>query len=164
MGDNTTDVAIRFLTDADVPSISTFFEGLSEASRSFYHPYPFNQDAVTKIAGELHDAGCVHIGAFSDGKLVGHVWYRGGGEDGYPGLGVAVVDAVHNRGIGQKLMRQIEGIARERGERGLALTCYRKIIAQSASMPSWAIASSGGPATMSSFGWFAILLTMIRRT
>ncbi len=126
MGDNTTDLAIRFLTDADVPSISTFFEGLSEASRSFYHPYPFNQGAVTKVAEELRDSSCVHIGAFSDGKLVGHVWYRGGGEAGYPGLGIAVVDAFHNRGIGQKLMGQIEGIASERGERGLALTCYRE--------------------------------------
>ena len=126
MGDNTTNLAIRFLTDADIPKIPPFFEGLSEASRSFYHPYPFDQDAVAKIAGELHNPSCVHMGAFSEEKLVGHVWYRGGGGDGYPGLGVAVVDAFHNKGIGQRLMQQIEGIARERGEQGLALTCYRE--------------------------------------
>ena len=126
MGDNTTGLTIRFLADADVPKIPPFFEGLSEASRSFYHPYPFDQDAVTKIAAELHNPSCVHMGAFSDEKLVGHVWYRGGGGDGYPGLGVAVVDAFHNKGIGQRLMGQIEGIARERGEQGLALTCYRE--------------------------------------
>ena len=46
--------------------------------------------------------------------------------DGYPGLGIGIVDAFHNRGIGQRLMRQIEGIARERGKQGLALTCYRE--------------------------------------
>ena len=126
MGDNTTNLTIRTLVDVDVPKISAFFEGLSEASRYFYHPYPFDQGAVTKIAEELHNSSCVHIGAFSGEKLVGHVWYRGGGEDGYPGLGVAVVDALHNRGIGQKLMGQIEDSARERGERGLALTCYRE--------------------------------------
>ena len=51
MGDNTTNLTIRFLTDADVPKISAFFEGLSEASRSFYHPYPFDQGAVAKIDG-----------------------------------------------------------------------------------------------------------------
>ena len=78
MGDSTINLTIRFLTDADVPKISAFFEGLSEASRSFYHPYPFDQDAVAKIAGELHNPNCVHMGAFSDEKLVGHVWYRGG--------------------------------------------------------------------------------------
>lgn len=125
MGDNTTNLTIRFLADVDVPKISTFFEGLSEASRSFYHPYAFDQGAVANIAKELRSSSCVHIGAFSDGKLVGHVWSRGRGEDGYPGLGVAVIDAFHNRGIGQKLMQQIEDIARERGEQGLALTCYR---------------------------------------
>ena len=74
MGDNTTHLTVRFLTDADVPKISVFFEGLSEASRAFYHPYLFDQDAVTKIAGELHNPSCVHIGAFSDEKLVGYVW------------------------------------------------------------------------------------------
>ena len=87
MGDHTTHLTVRFLTDADVPKISVFFEGLSEASRAFYHPYFFDQDAVTKIAEELHNPSCVHIGAFSDEKLVGHVWYRGGGEDGLSGLG-----------------------------------------------------------------------------
>ena len=126
MGDNTTNLAIRFLTDADIPKISAFFEGLSEASRSFYHPYPFDQDAVAKIAGELHDPSCVHIGAFSDEKLVGHVWYVDREGDGYPGLGIGIVDAFHNRGIGQRLMQQIEGIARERGKQGLVLTCYRE--------------------------------------
>ena len=126
MGDNTTNLTIRALADADVPKISAFFEGLSGASRYFYHPYPFDQDAVATIAGELHNPSCVHIGAFSDEKLVGHVWYRGGGGDGYPGLGIGVVDAFHNRGIGQRLMGRIEGIARERGEQGLALTCYRE--------------------------------------
>ena len=126
MGDNTTHLAIRFLTDADIPKIFAFFEGLSEASRFFYHPYPFDQDAVAKIAEELHNPSCVHIGAFSDEKLVGHVWYVDREGDGYPGLGIGIVDAFHNRGIGQKLMEQIEGIARERGKQGLALTCYRE--------------------------------------
>ena len=55
MGDNTTNLTIRFLTDADVPKIPGFFEGISEGSRSFYHPYPFDQDAVGKIAGEIHN-------------------------------------------------------------------------------------------------------------
>lgn len=73
MGDNTTNLTIRALADADVPKISAFFEGLSGASRYFYHPYPFDQGAVATIAGELHNPSCVHIGAFSDEKLVGHV-------------------------------------------------------------------------------------------
>lgn len=128
MDESTTNLTIRSLTDADVPKISTFFEGLSEASRDFYHPYLFDRGAVDKIADELHNPSCVHIGAFSDGNLVGHVWYvsRGRGRDSYPGLGIAIVDTFHNRGIGQRLMRRIEDVARERGEQGLALTCYRE--------------------------------------
>ncbi len=126
MGDNTTNLTIRALTDADVPKISTFFKGLSEASRSFYHPYSFDQEANANIAGELHNPTCVHIGAFSGENLVGHVWYAGGGGGRYPSLGIGIVDAFHNRGIGQRLMQRIEGVARERGEQGLALTCYRE--------------------------------------
>ena len=89
--------------------------------------------------------------------------YRGGGEDGYPGLGIAVVDAFHNKGIGQRLIRQIEDIARERGEQGLALTCYRGELSGDSRLCQTGLSPRrDGLGTMSSFGWFATLLTMIR--
>ena len=126
MGANTINLTIRFLTDADVPKISVFFKELSDASRYFYHPYPFDQGVVAKIVEELHNPSYVHIGAFNGENLVGHVWYAGGGGGHYPSLGIGIVDAFHNKGIGQRLMQRIEDVARERGEQGLALTYYRE--------------------------------------
>lgn len=122
------DVIIRPLNDADVPKILDFFDGLSQTSRDFYHPYAFDQNAVSQIAEQLGNQNCAHIGAFhgdGDGqKMVGHVWYIGREGGSRPGLGIGIVDAFHNRGIGQRLMKRIEEVARARGERGIELTCY----------------------------------------
>ena len=118
------DTIIRPMDDPDVPKLADFFDGLSEASRKFYHPYPFDQNALSLTAKELHDEGCAHIGAFHGDELVGHVWYRGTATDNYPTLGIGVVDTFHNRSIGKELMRGIEALARDRGKQGIQLTCY----------------------------------------
>ena len=115
-------VNIRLLEDTDLPKIPTFFSGLSEASRNFYHPYTFDDSAVQLTAEEIKSEDCVHIGAFSDQKMVGHVWYRG--RDDYPVLGIGIIDAFQNMGIGQRLMQKIEITAQQRGKLGLSLTCY----------------------------------------
>ena len=120
-------VEIRPLVREDVPKIPDFFEGLSENSRYFYHPYKFNGDAVSRIEGELDRENCAHLGAFrrSDGwdRMVGHVWYIPVGQTDYPVLGIAVVDSLQNAGIGQQLMQRIQDEARERGVPGIQLTC-----------------------------------------
>ena len=128
MGDNTTNLTIRFLTDADVPKISAFFEGLSETSRSFYHPYPFDQERGHEDCGTNSTTQVVsilaHLATKNWSGMSGTVVEDG---DGYPGLGIAIVDAFHNKRHRSKTDgQQIEGIARERGEQGLALTCYRE--------------------------------------
>ena len=81
-------------------------------------------EAVAEIAQGVRDPDSVHVGAFSDGKLIGHAWYARKSGKPYPGLGIGIVDAFHNQGIGKRLMQRIEAIARERGEPGLSLSCY----------------------------------------
>ena len=120
--DSHNNITIRLLEDADLPKIPTFFSGLSEISRNFYHPYAFDESAVQLTAEEIKNENCVHIGAFNDQKMVGHVWYRG--KDDYPVLGIGIIDVFQNMGIGQRLMQQIEIIAQQRGKSGIALTCY----------------------------------------
>ena len=121
-------VDIRQLVRSDVSNIPAFFDGLSETSRYFYHPYEFDGDAVARIEGQLSRDGCAHLGAFetSDGRerMVGHVWYMPSGQNEYPVLGIAVIDELQNAGIGQQLMLKIEEEARERGVPGIHLTCY----------------------------------------
>ena len=124
MSESRTKVTVRFFNDADVARIPAFFEGVSEASRHFFHPHSFDREAVAEIAEGIRDPDSVHVGAFSGEKLIGHVWYARKGGKPYPGLGIGIVDAFHNQGIGKRLMQRIEGIARERGERGLSLSCY----------------------------------------
>lgn len=124
MDETTPNVTIRLLTDADVPKIPAFFAGVSEASRKFFHPHSFDRDAVADIARGIRDPGSVHLGAFSGDRLIGHAWYARRGGKPFPGLGIGIVDAFHDRGIGSRMMRRIEAIARERGEPGLALSCY----------------------------------------
>ena len=124
MTGNPPDTAIRLLTDADVAKIPGFFAGVSGASRKFFHPHSFDRAAAAWIAREIHDPDSVHLGAFSGDMLIGHVWYARRGGNPFPGLGIGIADAFHDRGIGRRLMQRIEAIARERGEPGLALSCY----------------------------------------
>ena len=124
MTEKSPDTAIRLLEEADVPRIPGFFEGVSRASRRFFHPHSFDREAVAEIAKGIRNPGCVHVGAFSGDSLIGHVWYARRGTKPFPGLGIGIADAFHNQGIGGKLMQRIEAIARERGEQGLSLSCY----------------------------------------
>ena len=122
------DITIRPLEDADVASILPYFDGLSPATRSTYHPFKFNVDDVTRIARQLHADNSAHVGAFcSDGgggRMVGHVWYSHEGGYGNPGLGIGVIDDFQGRGIGQMLMQKIDEIARSRGEIQIELSVY----------------------------------------
>lgn len=118
------EVTIRFLEEADLPKLPAFFEGFSEASRRFFHPHSFDRNAAAEIAAAIRNPDCVHVGAFSGDCLIGHVWYARRSGKPFPGLGIGIVDAFHDQGIGRRLMQRIEAIARERGEPGLSLSCY----------------------------------------
>lgn len=108
--------------------ILPYFDGLSLATRSTYHPFKFNQDDVTRIGLQLHADHSAHVGAFcNDGgaeRMVGHVWYSHEGGYGNPGLGIGVIDDFQSRGIGQMLMQKIDEIARSRGELQIELSVY----------------------------------------
>jgi GNAT superfamily N-acetyltransferase len=122
------DITIRPLEDADVVRILPYFDGLSPATRSTYHPFKFNQDDVTRIGLQLHADHSARVGAFcNDGgaeRMVGHVWYSHEGSYGNPGLGIGVIDDFQSRGIGQMLMQKIDEIARSRGELQIELSVY----------------------------------------
>ena len=120
--DSNSNITIRLLEGTDLPKIPAFFSGLSETSRNFYHPYAFDDGAIQLIAKEIKNDDCAHIGAFSDQKMVGHIWYRG--RNSYPVLGIGVIDNFQNMGIGRRLMQEIEITAQQHGKLGLSLTCY----------------------------------------
>ena len=120
--DSSSNITIRLLEGTDLPKIPAFFSGLSETSRNFYHPYAFDDGAIQLIAKEIKNDDCAHIGAFSDQKMVGHIWYRG--RNSYPVLGIGVIDNFQNMGIGRRLMQEIEITAQQHGKLGLSLTCY----------------------------------------
>ena len=115
---NNTNITIRPLNETGIPMIYGFFNGFPGASRKFYHPYTFDQDAISVIARQLHDGNCIHLGAFHDDgsgeKLVGYVWYVHREESSYPLLGIGVVDTFQNVSISKGLTQRIERVARDR--------------------------------------------------
>ena len=122
------DIIIRALEDDDVAKVQPYFDNLSPATRSKYHPYKFTADDIATIARQLHADTSAHVGAFCDDgggeRMVGHVWYSHEGGYGNPGLGIGIVDDFQGRGIGQRLMSEIDAVARKRGERRIELSWY----------------------------------------
>ena len=55
---NHTNITIRPLNEADIPKMYGFFNGFPRGSHKFYHPYTFDQDAISVIARQLHDDSC----------------------------------------------------------------------------------------------------------
>ena len=86
---NNTNITIRPLNEADIPKIYGFFNGFPGASRKFYQPYTFDQDAISEIAYNSTTAVVLSISvpfmtmAVVE-KLVGHVSYVCREESRYP--------------------------------------------------------------------------------
>lgn len=115
---------LRNLRQGDVPAFHAFGAALSERSRDFFSPYPWNEPAKLDAAFQANiDAALTHVDASyfleCDGAPIGHcfLWKAGGNPHArahgveVPELGVAAVDAWQGHGFGGLMVRALTAVA-----------------------------------------------------
>ena len=118
-------VEVRLIRPDDADRLYEFFTSLSERTRRWFCPHPFDLDTARRVASESGDPEkAVFLALDGDGRVVGYCFLHGLSRD-YPSLGICVRDDVQNSGLGKALMRHLEMFAREAGRRGIELTVFK---------------------------------------
>lgn len=116
------DLTYRPMRPDDTDAVLAYFDGLSERTRHFFHPHPFDDENARRIC---RPSDAYRIGAFDGGHLVGYAWFDGADEEGMAGLGIGVVDDRQGEGVGMALMRRLIDEAKRRDLPGLWLTTLK---------------------------------------
>ncbi len=105
--------AVRPLRAGDAPALAAFYAALSPASRHFFEPYSDTSVAameeVVRRAESGEDLSLVAL-APTDG-VIAHIFYRQVTEE-VPHLGIGLLDAYQNRGLGATLLVHLIGLGR----------------------------------------------------
>ncbi len=117
-------VTIRHITKDDYQRVLEYFGGLGEVSRKYFCPHPFDAEHARMIAESSNLSDTVRLAAIaaSSGEpMVGYVYYTHKPERKYPRVGIGIVDAYHDQGLGQILMSALVAEARRNRKPGLSL-------------------------------------------
>ncbi len=111
---------IRSIRPTDVDRLAAFFDTLSERSRAWFHPHPFDRATAERIA---HGAGASgpRLLAEIDGRMVGYAFADGSP----PVIGLAVGDPWQGRGIGPLLLGRLHAELRRLGRQRVRLTVFK---------------------------------------
>lgn len=128
LGDGRT-VRIRGICRDDVRLVRQYFEGLSQASRTTFLPHPFDGERARWICdtsdGRVNVRLAAVIGEGAGERMVGYCYYQDADKLKYPSVGLAIIDELHGRGLGQALMDSLTEEASARGLAGLSLTVFK---------------------------------------
>ncbi|MFO7946288.1 MAG: GNAT family N-acetyltransferase [Armatimonadota bacterium] len=116
---------LRHITADDYEQVLQYFDGLSDLSRKYFCPHPFDEKHARMIVQTSDRTDNVRIGAFAesaDGPLVGYFYYQHGEGYKYPSVGCGIIDEYHDRGLGTPLMEALIAEARRNNKPGLRLT------------------------------------------
>ena len=131
-------VTFRPLTPADSAALGRYFLGLSETTKAFYGPHPFNQETADRLCAELNPAQEIRfIALLPDGSVIGYFILQlnipEGEQQRYQTHGIAldpqrgclvapsVADAYQNQGIGSPMMQHVQQAARRLGKQHMLL-------------------------------------------
>ncbi len=99
-----------------------YFSGLSESSKAFFHPFPFDKEHA-RLACQTGQQSYKLV-AVVDRRIVGLAWFDER-EVGLPMVGIGIIDRYHGRGVGRRLMVALHAEAKRRGLAGLELTVFK---------------------------------------
>ncbi len=114
---------IRRLRKTDVNEFYEFFTCLSEKTKNFFHPHPFDRETAERLCKEK-DKNTVRFIAIMDDKIVGYGFLWNLNSD-FPSLGICVRDDFQGKGIGKTLMEHLINTAKNKNKKGLILTVYK---------------------------------------
>ena len=120
-----TTVTLRRVRADDADRFVGYFDGLSERSRYFFHPFAFERASAETVTSDLNSEDSFRIVATAErgGReaIVGYAWLQGLSGPDVPMLGIGLVDAYHERGIGKLLLHALLDVGRGMGLKAIRL-------------------------------------------
>lgn len=119
--------SVRPLQEGDVEALAAFYGALSAESAHFFEPYKDTSVAamreVVRRAAEGVDVSLAVLDG--DGRIVGHIFYLDVSKD-IPHLGIGLLDAYHDQGLGSALLVYLIGVGRHvLGKQTIGLTVLK---------------------------------------
>jgi len=114
---------IRRLKSTDTEKLYEFFTALSEKTKHFFHPHPFDIETAEKLCKEK-DKNIVRFVGIIEEEIVGYGFLWNLNND-FPSLGICIRDDFQGKGIGKGLMEYLINFAKKKDKKGLILTVYK---------------------------------------
>ena len=120
--------SLRLVRADDTERFIEYFAGLSTRSRYFFHPFKFERTSAVDVTGDSDAPDTHRVVAVveRDGgeSIVGYVWLTGIGGPEIPMLGIGIVDAYQEYGIGRRLLHALLDVGRKLGVSGIRLGVF----------------------------------------
>jgi ribosomal protein S18 acetylase RimI-like enzyme len=114
---------IKKLRKRDTEKFYEFFTALSERTKYFFHPHPFDRETAEKLCNE-RDKNTVRFVVIIDEKIAGYGFLWNLNND-FPSLGICIRDDFQGKGIGKGLVEYLINFAKKKDKKGLVLTVYK---------------------------------------
>ena len=114
---------IRKLSKKDTEKFYEFFNSLSDKTKYFFHPHPFDRETAEKLCSE-RDKNTVRFVAIINKKIAGYGFLWNLNND-FPSLGICISDNYQGKGIGKELMEYLIDFAKKKNKKGIVLTVYK---------------------------------------
>jgi GNAT superfamily N-acetyltransferase len=122
-------LCIRTLEPADVGHLGSLFGRLSMRSRRMRYLAPLRSvsEATLRLLASIDHENHEALGALDEGELIAAAHYvRDPADPARAEISVEVADSHQRRGIGQRLLNDLAGLARQRGITEFSATALRE--------------------------------------
>jgi len=117
---------IRRLQKEDKEIFWEYFQALSEKTKNFFQPHPFDKETAEKLCNE-NDPEIVRFIAVEEvngeEEVIIYAFLSGLSGD-FPSLGIGIRDDYQGKGLGRILMEHLVELAKSLGKKGLSLTVF----------------------------------------
>jgi L-amino acid N-acyltransferase YncA len=117
---------IRKLSKKDTEKFYEFFNSLSDKTKYFFHPHPFDRETAEKLCNE-RDKNTVRFVAIINKKIAGYGFLWNLNND-FPSLGICISDNYQGKGIGKGLMEYLIDFAKKKNKRGLYPSVFLRVV------------------------------------
>ena len=114
---------IKRLDKEDVEAFYDFFKSLSEKTKNFFNPHPFDKETAQRLCEEK-DENYERFVYYQEGKIVGYIFFSNLKSE-YPGIGICIRDGYQGKGLGKKLLSFLIESAEKKEKKGLVLTVFK---------------------------------------
>jgi len=127
-------VVLRPLKSTDEQALGDYFLSLSDKTKGFFSPHPFNRETAEKLCKEIDKTSTLRLIAVSANKIVGYFIlfpgmsqsskerYRNLNENEICSVAPSIADEFQNQGLGTKMMMYTIDIARRLGKKKMILS------------------------------------------